>query len=172
MNPKLRILIRILVIFLLIFLISKPYNLFCNLSAKCQPFYFSEIIPRKTGIYPNHVNLVIDNYRQGLEINPRKQEIETGSSKINKIKIKIKNTSPRAITFRPKLIIEPQEYKEYINFYNCLCSSKIKLLVGEEREFEVKFSVNRKLDKIRPSNEIYDKYGNHAFTIRYRINSR
>ena len=112
----------------------------------------------------------ITNYIQNLDFAATDPELETRSNRLNSFTFKVKNNSQRKITFRPKLIVEPEQYRKYIKLHQCLCSSKHTLDAQEEREMKMLFSINKDFDDLEQYGyEIQNEYNNPVIKLRYRI---
>lgn len=145
MNPAIKISLRIVIIFALLFFASKPYNFFCNLTNKCQPFYFSYLIPKKEGKTPIILNFEVTNYREGLDFRVLSDGFKTVTNRKNIVNYIAKNTSNRTIKFHPKFVLEPGYLEEYITRYQCLCSSQYTLKPNEEIKLQMIFLIEEKI---------------------------
>lgn len=172
MSPKLKILLRIAIVITVIFFATKPYNLFCNISHKCQPFYFSYITPKIEGIFTTNVSFEIINYRRDLEFSTPITSFKTVSNRINVIKFNVKNTSNRKVKFRPELLIAPEQYREHITLYQCLCSGNHSLKPKEEIEMQMVFLINKSADDSENDAILTDEDGRNSLNIRYRIKNK
>jgi cytochrome c oxidase assembly protein Cox11 len=165
MHPTIKISLRIGIIFALIFFASKPYNFFCNLTNKCQPFYFSYLIPKKEGKTPVTLNFEITNYRQGLDFRVLSDSFQTVSNRKNIVNYSAKNTSNRTIKFNTELVVEPEYLEEYITRYQCLCSQQYSLKPNEEIKLRMIFLIDEEFFKYRKLRNLEDD-----LKIRYVVN--
>jgi cytochrome c oxidase assembly protein Cox11 len=161
MHPAIKISLRIGAIFALLFFASKPYNFFCNFTNKCQPFYFSALIPKQEGKIPAIINFEVTNYREGLDLQVSQEKLETVANRKNTIIYYAKNLSKNTITFRPQLIYEPEIFGDYLETYQCLCKHSYKLKPGEKIELRMVFFVKKEFFQS-------DEYG-EDLKIRYLI---
>lgn len=147
MRLLIRFAIRFAVIFAIIVVIIQPFNWFCQLTQQCRPFYFSYYLPKQEGAMPIDVIFESTNYREDLDFRPYENAISTVTNKKNTIIYLAKNLSEKTITFRPKLIVEPEYAEGYITRYECLCSHEYKLKKGESIEMTMEFEIDRKIEK-------------------------
>ena len=170
MHPLIRILFRLGALFLVAFMLVQPFNWFCNLSGKCQPFYFSYYIPKQQGTKPIEVSLEVTNLRNDLDLAADKSPLTTVSGKKNSVIYYAKNLSDHEITFRPRLIVEPESLDKYIIRYQCLCFNDYTLKPGEQKTLEMRFAIDHKIE----SDAVFKRLGsakgeNKVIKIHYRI---
>ncbi len=168
MHPVLRLLLRLSAIFAIAFFASKPFNFFCNLTSKCQPFYFSNLIPAsflawQEGTQPIIANFEVTNFREGLEFLTTQTKLETVGNRKNTVVFHVKNTSNKTIKFRPQLIVEPEDAASYIESYQCLCQSDHVLKPQEEKDLPMIFLFDPKI-----VDDVFDGK-NAEVKIRYKI---
>lgn len=147
MHPTLRIAVRITLFFLIIFVAVQPFNLFCKITSKCQPFYFSYYLPKLEGKTPINVALEVTNYRKDLDFSASEPAIATVGGRKNIATYFVKNLSDREIRFRPALQIEPENLDKYVIRYECLCSNEYKLKKNEFLELKMRFEISKKIEK-------------------------
>jgi cytochrome c oxidase assembly protein Cox11 len=164
MHPLLRRLIQIAIIFTVVFFAVQPFNWFCQITQKCQPFYFSYLIPRQQGDLVK-IKLQITNYHQGLDFKAVKADFTTRTNKINTVTYNAKNNSRLPIRFRPALYIEPKNFEKYVITYQCLCANEYKLKPNEEIKLQMRFFIAR---KIEDEEEFVSPDGQSIFTIKIR----
>lgn len=162
MHPAIKTSLRIGIILALLFFVSKPYNFFCNLTNKCQPFYFAYLIPKKEGTTPIVINFEVTNYNRELDFRVLNSRLETVANRINIVNYSAKNNSKRKIKFQPKFVTEPEYFDEFITRYQCLCSSQYSLKPGEEIKLQMIFVVGKEIFEI----EEFEKIKN-SLKIRY-----
>lgn len=163
MNSKLHYFFTLLKFIIIIFLIVQPYNYFCNLTEKCNPFYFSSLIPRSEGKEPLEVTFKASNYIEGLELTPAIDSLKTVANRKNSMIYKVKNTSNKMIRFKSEFYLDPPQMEEYITKYECRCSKERKLKVGEESTIEMKFSFDKGIES-----QLYDLEGENRFTVGFK----
>ncbi|MES2961435.1 MAG: cytochrome c oxidase assembly protein [Pseudomonadota bacterium] len=139
MPPLLRLSVRIAIAFVVIFFAVQPYNWFCQLTQSCNPFSFSHLIPKKKGKLPITVDMQVTDYRKDIELTVLQSEIKTVSNQVNKVDYQVKNLTNRVQYLRPVLHVEPEDFKEYIEFYNCLCNNRYKVKPGQTLNLRMEF---------------------------------
>ncbi len=177
MHPLLRLAFRSLIIFLVIFSAIQPFNWFCALTQKCSPFYFSNIIPRIEGNRKIDVIFEVDNRNPNIDLVPDMPVTETVTNRKNTVSFYTKNISDKFVVFRPKLRVEPESAKDYIDFQECLCFKDHELKKGEAAKLDVKFRIkgNFPFDKFAktagydPSNPD-EAFVKPSIKIKYEIN--
>ena len=170
MHPLIRILFRLIALFLVIFMLVQPFNWFCKISGKCQPFYFSYYIPSQQGIEPIEVSFEVTNLRSDLDLAADRSPITTVSGKKNSVIYYAKNISDHEVNFRPRLIVEPESLDKYITRYQCLCSNDYTLKPGEQKTLEMRFAINHKIEKDAVFKRLgADKNTSKVIKIRYHI---
>jgi len=142
MPPLLRLLIRIAIVFAVIFFAAQPYNWFCQITQSCKPFYFSQLIPKKKGNVPVTITMEVTDYRKDIELTVLQSEVKTVSNKVNKVDYRVKNLTNRVQYLRPILHIEPEDFKKYIEFYNCICNNRYKIKPHQTLNLQMEFSLN------------------------------
>jgi len=162
MNPKAKLFLRVLLFLALLFFASKPYNFFCNLTNKCQPFYLAYLLPKKEGKTPIVINFEVTNYRENLEFEVLAPVLKTVANRRNVATYRAKNTSKKTIKFTPQLIFEPEDISDYITRYQCLCEHSYSIKPGEEIKLRMIFSIDEGFDD---ELETYDR----TLKIRYKI---
>jgi cytochrome c oxidase assembly protein Cox11 len=167
MHPNFRLFVYFLGFILAAVIAVKPYNLFCGLTNKCEPFFFAYILPRSYGVSPIRVNFEITNFRENLVFETSTVDLETGTNRINKVKFHVKNDSPNIIEFQPKLFIEPEYISKFIERFQCLCTRKYKLRPNEEMDLQMVFAV--KGGFIEASNYVFENYKNNPIKLRYQV---
>lgn len=171
MHPLIRILFRGALLFLLLFALIQPFNWFCNISQKCQPFYFSYYFPKTQGTEPIDVSFEITNYRDDLEFSALEPNLTTVTNKKNIVTFYAKNLSNRLIKFRPNLQIDPANFDEYVIRYECLCMREYKLKKGESLELKMRFEIDAAIEneeKFIVDNSAKSKT-DRTIKIKYRI---
>lgn len=170
MHPLIRILFRLGALFLIVFMLVQPFNWFCNISGKCQSFYFSYYIPSQQGTEPIEVSLEVANLRSDLDLAADISPLTTVSGKKNSVTYYAKNISDHEVNFRPRLIIEPQSLDKYITRYQCLCSNDYTLKPGEQKILKMRFAIDRKIEKDAAFKRLgTDKGSGKAIKIRYHL---
>jgi cytochrome c oxidase assembly protein Cox11 len=138
MNPKLRPFAYFLLSILFLFLLTKPYNWFCNFSKRCPQIYISELLPSREGKINIQAEVEVRNYRRDIEFEALDPlEFNTVSGRTIIVKYRIKNISEKFIKFRPKFYAESNNAKrfdllEFVRSYECLCFKDIKLKANQE----------------------------------------
>lgn len=158
MSPLVKILLRLAIIVAAIFFITQPYNWFCQITGKCQPFFFSYYIPKKLGrtIYLA-VNAI--TYKENLFFSASKpvkigsnaegENEENKFSTNQKIEViyTLKNNSKKLMQLQPRLLVQPEYAEKYLIRYECPCSRKYKLKAGEEIEMKMRFEIDSNIEK-------------------------
>ena len=146
MPPLLRLSIRIAIVFVVIFFAAQPYNWFCQITQSCRPFYFSQLIPKKKGNVPVIIKMEVTDYRRDIELTVLQSEVKTVSNKVNKVDYRVKNLTNRVQYLRPILHIEPEDFKKYIEFYNCICNNRYKIKPNQTLNLQMEFLLNENID--------------------------
>ena len=168
MHPNFKLFVYFLGFILAAAIAVKPYNLFCGLTNKCEPFFFAYILPRTIRTEPIQVKFEITNFHEGLFFEADKESMETVLNKINKIKFHVRNNSSNIIEFRPELFVEPEYAAKFVERLQCLCSYKYKLRPNEEMDLQMVFSVRDGfIDESHEALKDYNKL--EPLTIRYSV---
>ena len=146
MPPLLRLSIRIAIVFVVIFFAAQPYNWFCQITQSCKPFYFSQLIPKKKGYVPIKITMEVTNYRKDIELKVLQSEVKTVSNQTNRVDYRVKNLTNRVQYLRPILHIEPEHFKKYIKFYNCICNNRYKIKPRQTLNLQMEFLLNEDID--------------------------
>ena len=146
MPPLLRLSIRIAIVFTVIFFAAQPYNWFCQITQSCKPFYFSQLVPKKKGNVPFTIAMEVTNYRKNIELTVLQSEVKTVSNQVNKVDYRVKNLTNRVQYLQPILHIEPKDFKEYIEFYNCICNSRYKIKPRQTLNLRMEFLLNKDIE--------------------------
>lgn len=141
MNPKLKLPLRIAAIFIIIAIIIQPYNLFCNISTKCQPVKLSSFWPKREGEIEAVIKFGIKSYVDKLDIKPEVSSLTTVSGRRNVMHYIAKNNSGHFMRFRMDFFTVSESLKDHITLYECPCSGQKRLKKDEEviltAEFEL-----------------------------------
>ena len=146
MPPLLRLSIRIAIVFVVIFFATQPYNWFCQITQSCKPFYFSQLIPKKKGNVPVTITMEVTDYRKDIELTVLQSEVKTVNNQVNKVDYRVKNLTNRVQYLRPILHIEPEDFKKYIEFYNCICNNRYKIKPRQTLNLQMEFLLNEDID--------------------------
>jgi cytochrome c oxidase assembly protein Cox11 len=165
MHPVIRFFIRITIILAIILFAIQPFNWFCQISQSCKPFFFSYYIPKQKGDIAIDVIFEVMNYNEALHFYNEKSNLTTFTNSKNIITYHAKNTSEKPISFRPKLIIEPEYAEKYLIRYQCLCMQELKLKKGETANLKMEFEIDKKIE----NDENFKKQNEKKITIRYKI---
>ena len=162
MNPLLLIAIRFAAILLIAFFAIQPFNWFCQISQKCQPFFLSYYFPKEIG---KQIKLSVNalDYSEKVEFTVLKPEGESYTNLKTLAIYHVKNISKKTIKFRPALIVEPKYVEKYLIRYQCLCLHKYRLKAGEEIEMKMEFMIDKKIESDERFNE------NELINIGYKI---
>ncbi len=148
-NPRMRPIIRLLVISAVIFLITRPYNLFCNAFNKCSPIYFSDILDYLPNNYPDYkASILVDTENGMQDLQFESVEVVKNinlNGRINEFEFLMKNKSDKPISFFLELKIEPLDLEKYISKRKCLCGSRFTLAPKEERIVKAKLKIDKKI---------------------------
>ncbi len=120
----------------------QPYNWFCGITNKCSPIEISSLIPRREGNKPVDVFFEITNYRADLKLEPAEDHISTVSGRKNVVAYRAKNLTNKTITFRTEFFVRPENLKDHVKTYDCLCFGEHKLKSGEEVELKMSFVID------------------------------
>jgi len=145
MHPLLRLTLRLAMVFVICFVAIQPFNWFCKLTNKCEPFYFSYHFLKPEGSREIQVNFGAMNYREDLEFTVDESSLTTVSNRMNIVTYRARNLSKRMIRFRPIMHIDPESSQRFIISYECPCSHEFKLKQGEEIELKMKFRIDDKI---------------------------
>lgn len=145
MNPALLLTIRLLAVLLIAFFAIQPFNWFCQISQKCQPFFLSYYFPKEIG---KRIRLSVNalDYSDKVEFTVIKPDEETYTNNKESAIYHVKNISKKTINFRPTLIVEPKYVAKYLIRYQCLCLHKYRLKAGEEIEMKMEFMIDKKIE--------------------------
>lgn len=162
MNPLLRIFIRFAAILTIAFFAIQPFNWFCQISQKCQPFFLSYYFSKEIG---KKINLSVNalDYSEKVEFTVLKPEEEAYTNLKTLAIYHVKNISKKTINFRPALIVEPKYVEKYLIRYQCLCLHKYRLKAGEEIDMRMEFMIDKKIESDERFNE------NELINIGYKI---
>lgn len=147
MPSLLQLALRLAIIFVICFVALQPFNLFCKLTNKCEPFSFSYEFWKREGSREIKVDFGIMNYREDLEFKVDEPSLVTVSNRMNVVTYHAKNLSKRVIHFRPMLHVDPESSQPFIKRYECPCSHEYKLKQDEEIELKMKFRIDEKIYK-------------------------
>ena len=145
MNPLLLIAIRFAAILTIAFFAIQPFNWFCQISQKCQPFFLSYYFPKEIG---KQIKLSVNalDYSEKVEFTVLKPEGESYTNWKTLAIYHVKNISKKTINFRPALIVEPKYVEKYLIRYQCLCLHKYRLKAGEEIDMKMEFMIDKKIE--------------------------
>jgi cytochrome c oxidase assembly protein Cox11 len=146
-----------------LFLASKPFNLFCSLTNKCEPFYLSYLIPKKEGSVPIKINFEITNYLAELEFEPAQPTLTTVANRKNVVLYTVKNNSNNPIKFHPELLFEPEDLDEYFVLYECLCEKSYQLKPGQKLQLKMIFLLDPEIEKTKKDDS------DLVLKVRYKI---
>lgn len=156
MNNIYRFIIAVIAILVIGFFAIKPYNNFCNLKGVCKPIYWYQFFPKKDGEIEVAIRFKALNYHEKLEFEVVKPEvIRTFNNRINTVEFRVKNISQQLVNFRPQLIIQPIEFAQYFDKYECLCMQNYSLRAGEERTLKMIFSFKEQIEQIKDFGNYY-----------------
>ena len=152
MNPALLLTIRLLAVLLIAFFAIQPFNWFCQISQKCQPFFLSYYFPKEIG---KKIRLSVNalDYSEKVEFTVIKPDEETYTNSKESAIYHVKNISKKTINFRPTLIVEPKYVAEYLIRYQCLCLHKYRLKAGEEIDIMMEFMIDKKIESDKRFNK-------------------
>ncbi len=140
------IIIKIILAIILIIFAIKPYNIFCNLTEKCDGFY-PKYFFKKTSLNEEiKINLLATNYIENLNFSTKNPVIYTATNRITEAEFIIQNTGTKSVNFTIELSSTPQDFSQKIDLLQCLCSKEYKLKPGEEKKLKMKFAVKEHLD--------------------------
>lgn len=137
----------ILVIFVIIILIQ-PFNLFCQTTGACSPFFISYYLPKIGDDFEIKAIFEVTSYKKDLEISIDKTYLETSTNEKILVTYKVKNNSKNFIKFKPELVVEPKYVEKYLVRYQCPCS-RVQKVNGEggETEFKAEFLIKNDIGK-------------------------
>jgi cytochrome c oxidase assembly protein Cox11 len=164
-----RIIKYFVVAFVIIFIAIQIFNRTCLLTHQCKPIYFSKLIPRKEGTKLIGISFNVINYRSDLQFTALDRKIITPSNRINTAKFFIRNTSDKKITFRPKLLVQPRYFHQYLTTFNCLCSQKYSLSPQEFIELEMDFFIDPLFEKDEDFDLAFEDPEKDLLSVTYEI---
>ncbi len=163
MSRLTQIAIRAAILIFALFILIQPFNLFCQTSGACSPFFISYYIPR-SGNTDIKLIFEVTNYKKDLEVSIDKTSLETSTNKKVLVTYNVKNNSRDLIKFTPELVVEPSYAKKYLVRYQCPCSRTQKVNgKGGETKFKAEFLIDNKIEKEK------EFTGFEPITIRYKI---
>ncbi len=127
-------------------LLIQPFNIFCRTTNKCQPIILSYYFPENLGVENFELFFETKSSQNNIIIEPLGRSAILLAGEKATINYRIVNNSKQDIKIRPRPYIEPQEAKQYIKFYECLCDREHKIKAGQEVILSVKFVLNRKIE--------------------------
>ncbi len=153
MSLILRFLIKILLIFLVIYFASKPYDMYCYKTSKCEPIYILSYLSEqfsKINLFGENRYFETNIYYQNNSLNSN-VVFETNENNIQAfpyykktVEFYFTNRTSNYISIKPKISYEPNIINKYIVTYNCICDSKYKIKPNETITLKLTF-------KIKPS---------------------
>ncbi len=149
MSPIFKLLFRATLIVIVIFIVLQPYNLFCNVTSKCQAFYFSSLLPVSEGKDPINLIFEVNNFRGDIDFEPVEKTIETVSGRKNVVHFKATNVGKHLIRFRPTIYTKPDRAIEYIDRNDCICFHEYTLKKDETIDLKMEFRINKKFDEVK-----------------------
>ncbi len=149
MSPKAKFFTRLFAFLALSFIALQAYNRFCLFGNKCQPIYFSKYLSRTEGNQELELDFKVQNYRADLDFYTLKSDLITVANRLNTITFVAKNTTNKPIKFRPKLVVDPEEFADHIERLSCLCSQTYHLEPKEQIKLTMEFFIKPSIAKVR-----------------------
>lgn len=149
MPSKLKPFFYLAAVIFIIFILSQPYNFFCQFTNKCSPVYLLDLLPSKKGSKKINVVFEVRNYSGKVNLEILNPTVSTVGGKNIIANYKAKNLFNGITKFRTEFYVEPEEFTNYIIRRNCLCSSSHKLNRNEEMELSSNFKILPEIDKDR-----------------------
>ncbi len=149
MRPIFRIPLYGALILLLFFVLAQPYNIFCNLTKKCEALYLSSLLPVREGKEPINIVYEVNSRRGDMDFIPVEKELETVTGRKNIVHYKVTNVAKHLIRFRPIFYVKPDKVLRFIDRNDCICYHEYKLKKGETIELKLEYRINSDFDKMR-----------------------
>jgi len=180
-----KLVVRLALILLVVYIAVKPYNWFCKLSSKCSPLHLEALFQKKEVGAPFDVAFEVKNLNESISFEADAPMMQTVFNRKSSMAFYIKNISARQVTFRPQLVIEPVNTKQYVEVYDCLCSQEYTLKAGESIKTSMEFMVDSDMMNASDLSSTTQTYYNNSYyanaanskpqpkvTIRYEIKPR
>ncbi len=158
----LKILLKLALAVLFVYFLIQPYNWYCSSLGDCKTISLSRFIQRKAG-RSVELKLEITNYRSDVTFTTQEPVVTVITNEINNITYKLKNSSRQKVTIRPEMFLEPENAKDFLETFKCLCSRSITIKPQEEVELNFEFLID---DRIFLEEVIR---GNDQIKIRFKI---
>lgn len=169
MFSLIRVLFRVGIFVVVLLLLTQPFNWFCNMTNKCQPFYLSYYFPKAKGTQSVNINFEVSNYRNDFDLAPDLPTITTVAGEKNDVIYFAKNLSDENVKFSPRLIIEPAFLEKYVTRYNCLCNNDYNLKPREQLILHMRFAIDNDIEDDPAFKNIISNGDTPTIRIRYHI---
>lgn len=147
MRPITRKIFLLCVFFAVAFVIVQPYNSFCNMTNKCQPFYFSYYIPSFESGRKFDVNFQVRNKNEALDFRVFSAEkFTTRTNAKNSVEYSVKNNGDHVIKFRQMFFTSPKSLEKHLTRYDCRCNRQITIKPGEEINMRFRFLIRKSIE--------------------------
>lgn len=153
MNNIFKYLFRISALLLILFFASFPYNRFCAKSGSCQQISLRTFFPKSHGLGFN-IEFNSVNYHELIDfklISSKKISARTNETII--AEFEVTNKYNKIVYFRPKLVVEPREFQQYIEKYQCLCMEEQNIRANETKKLKMVFAINEEIE----DNKLFDE---------------
>jgi len=156
MNLVLRFLIKILLVFLVIYFASKPYDMYCYKTSKCEPIYILSYLSEqfsKINLFGENRYFETNIYYQNNSLNSNivfeanENNIRAFPSYKKTVEFYFTNRTNNHVFIRPKISYEPSMINKYIITYNCICNNKYAIKPNETITLKLIFKIKPSLFK-------------------------
>lgn len=154
MNLALRFLIKILLIFLVIYFASKPYDIYCYKTSKCEPIYILSYLSEqfsKINLFGENRYFETNIYYQNNSLNSN-VVFEADENNIvafphykKTVEFYFTNRTNNYVVIKPKISYEPDIINKYIITYNCICNNKYGIKPNETITLKLTFKIKASL---------------------------
>ena len=159
MHPYLKISLKLLVAFAVIFFLVQPFNWYCQLTQKCQPFYLTYYFPKKEGTQTITAFISGQSRFRDIDFVSDRYAVETVANRKNIVKFTLKNNSKKITYVFPKMTVNPPSAKDYIINYECPCFQSFRLKPKEVLIVNYEFEFNDKIENDEEIRRIEEEVG-------------
>ncbi|MBL6665188.1 MAG: cytochrome c oxidase assembly protein [Rickettsiales bacterium] len=155
MNTIIKHIPKIIAAILILFFAVFPYNRYCSTSNSCDPIYLRNIFSKKTGLGFN-VEIDAINYHELISFKLLStKSFPTYTNKTIIAEFEVTNNYNKIVYFRPKLVIEPKSFINYLERYQCLCMEEQSVKAKETKKLKAVFTI---LDDIEEDPLFLEEY--------------
>lgn len=155
MNNIVKYLLAIPVIILILFFASIPYNKYCATSGSCSQISLQTLFPKSHGLGFN-IEFNSTNYHELIDFKLiSSQTISAHTNQTIIAEFEVTNRYNKIVYFRPRLVVEPREFQQYLEKYQCLCMEEQNIRANETKKLKMVFSLKEEIE----DNKLFrDKY--------------